>query len=417
VSWLRTGVWFWLMVIGHATAVFSEQERKLSQEDRIDELEARVSALSAEVEAAKAMATQERPSAFNPSITVVGDIVGQYGFNMKDKAHEHGHHHDHDDHHDSHDSGFVNGVKINEIEFEFGGAVDPYADALVAIAFAPKSFHDVHIHVEEAYARLKEWPVIGFAPLGMIFKAGIFKSAIGRVNRLHRHNLPQMDYPLATKSFLGGEGYSAKGLSLSAVFNPWEKTAITVFLEGAFNSPLPMQAEGAERVPNGLAHLWLHQELTPEHFLDVGVSGLLGRKGEENSGTFGLLGGDVHYSYLPTGYGQDPMFLFGSEVYSANRHKKENAWSTGFFTWAQVKLFGSSFFGLRYDLAPKFGVVKDEHALGAYLSYYTTEFLRFRLGYEHVMPKLEAFDGDHRLMLSIMFLLGSHPAEPYFANR
>ena len=389
---------------------FAKESENLSTDERLYELEAKVATLSAELQSTKELAAQEKPNAFNPSISVVGDLVGQYGFNLKEHHHDAGHNH-------GHDHGFVNGVHVREVELELRGEVDPFADALVAIGFLPHGFDHLDVHLEEAYARLKQWPGLGYAPLGMIIKGGMFKTAIGRINRVHRHNIPQMDYPLATKAFLGDHGYSAPGLSINAAFNPAATTAINVFVEGAFNSRVPLQDKGAEKVPNGILHLWLHQELAAEHFLDIGATTLVGRKGQPNSGAFWMLSGDLHYSYLPLGYGQNPLFLFGSELYAANKKKDTDLWSTGFFSWAQVKLFGPSFFGVLYDLAPKIDSLHSQHAIGAYLSYYTTEFLRFRLGYEHIMPKLKSFDGDHRLMLSAMFVLGSHPVEPYFVNR
>jgi hypothetical protein len=98
--------------------------------------------------------------------------------------------------------------------------------------------------------------------------------------------------------------------------------------------------------------------------------------------------------------------------------KASSLWSVGNYSWAQIRLFSQTFFGVKYDLAPKPKSFQGlEHALGLYISHYTTEFLRFRLGYEHVMPAIESFHGDHRLMLSMMFVLGSHPVEPYFVNR
>jgi hypothetical protein len=177
-----------------------------------------------------------------------------------------------------------------------------------------------------------------------------------------------------------------------------------------------MQEKGAEKMPQAIGHLWWHQELNPFHYLDVGASGLLGRKGKEDSGAFFMLGGDVHYSYVPAGYGQNPIFLLGSEVYAANAGT--GRWPIGTFAWAQARVIGSSFVGVRYDLAPQEEeLTKFQHGLGGYITHYTTEFLRFRLGYEHVMPTIASFSGDHRFMLSMLFVLGSHPVEPYFVNR
>lgn len=397
--------------IGFTSLIFATDASSLKTEERLYELEAQLETLKSELSSTTAIARQKRINEFNPAITVVADFLGQYGFNVES-------HDDHEgDHKDHNHSAFENGFFVKEIELELMAPVDPFADALVAVAIHPHGHH-AKIHLEEAYARLKQWPGLGFAPLGLIIKAGLFKTSLGRINRLHRHNISQMDYPLATKAFLGDEGHSAAGLSLNTSFNVTDKSAINLFVEGVFNSRLHSQLKGAEKIPSGIFHGWFHQELSSTHFLDIGVSTLIGRKGQANSGVFSLLSGDIHYSYLPEGYGPNPFFLVGNEFYTANVPKKISRWPIGNFTWAQIRLFNSTFFGVKYDLAP---TVKNfdelEHSLGAYISHYTTEFLRFRLGYEHVMPKIQSLDGDHRLMLSMTLVMGSHPVEPYFANR
>lgn len=379
------------------------ETKALSTNDRIYELEAELHTLKQEVQSVKELAGQERPNAFNPSISIVGDIGAQFGFNLPPKPEGKAKGHDH---------GFKNGFHINEIEFGFKGEVDPFADAAITFAIEPHGSH-AKVHLEEAFFRLKQWPGLGFAPLGILIKAGQFKTAFGRINQVHRHNLPQINYPLATKSFLGDEGHSAPGLSISTSFNPRARTALHLTLEGVFGR-LTLQEEGAEKIPNGILHAWWHEE-AGSHFSDIGLSGLLGRRGAANSGSFLMFGVDGHYSYLPERYGLDPLFLFGFEIYLANKGKGISTWPLGEFVWAQVRLFNRSFFGVLYDL-----VIDEQsapHALGGYLTHYTTEFLRFRLGYEHVMPDISSFNGDHRFMLSMIFVLGSHPVEPYFINR
>lgn len=380
---------------------------EMAIEDRMLDLEAQLAILKGELEATNSVALQERPNAFNPVISAVADFVGQYGFGFKpshhdDKKHDHGdhHHHDHD---------FKNGVLVREIEFEFRGDIDPYADALIALAVEPHGFDHVDIHLEEAFARLKLF--------GTATKLGRFRTAIGRIGRVHLHNIPQITYPLAMRAFLGNEGYSSQGFSFNTMWNPAEKTALSFFVEGTILNRLPMQEKGAEKMPQAIGHLWWHQELNPFHYLDVGGSALLGRKGKEGSGAFWLFGGDVHYSYVPAGYGQDPLFLLGNEFYAANP-VSFGRWPLGNFTWSQVRLFDGTFAGVRYDIAPQEeDLISFQHGLGAYFTYYTSEFLRFRFGYEHVMPSIRSFDGDHRFMLSMLFVLGSHPVEPYFVNR
>jgi hypothetical protein len=54
---------------------------------------------------------------------------------------------------------------------------------------------------------------------------------------------------------------------------------------------------------------------------------------------------------------------------------------------------------------------------GAFLTYYTTEFLRFRLGFEHTESDVASLDGLNSGFLELNFVYGSHPSEPYWVNR
>jgi hypothetical protein len=53
----------------------------------------------------------------------------------------------------------------------------------------------------------------------------------------------------------------------------------------------------------------------------------------------------------------------------------------------------------------------------AYASYYTTEFLRFRLGFEHRQSDFAEQNDINTILLEINFVFGSHPTEPYWVNR
>lgn len=386
-------------------------DKKLDLEDRMLDLEAQISSLKSELSNTKELAQQERANAFNPSISIVGDILGQYGIGVKK-----GENHDHD--HGSHAHSFSNGLLLREAEFEFRAWVDPWADAVVVLGIEQHKIDHFELDLEEAYLRLVRWPGLGFAPLGIEIKAGKFKTAIGRINRIHLHNIPQITYPLAMRVFLGDEGFSSQGLSLNRSFATSNKSALSIYLEAVMGRKLPMQKKGSKEIPIGIAHAWWHIEPLLSHYIDFGFSAVLGRQGAQDSGLFTLLSADVHYGYIPPGYGQNPSFLFGSEFYAAKVQSAKKRWPMGNFTWLQARIMGPTFFGIRYDLAPKEDdLLSFQHAMGAFFTYYTTEFLRFRLGYEHVMPDIVSLKGDHRMMLSMIFILGSHPIEPYFINR
>lgn len=402
-------VWLTVILACMAPTAFAQEDSL-----KILELEADIVVLKEQLQSVKSLSEQERPNAFNPSISVIGNIVGQYGFGVKKEQ------------------GFRNGVSVREIEIEFRGSVDPFADALVTIALenplgisedhdhdhGDKKPHKPHaqIDVEDAFITVKSWPGLGYAPGGIEVKLGRFAPAFGRINRIHAHNTNQINHPLAVMKFLGDEGFRSQGIGLSSSFGLTNKSALTLFLEGFMGATTPMQDEKAAEIPMGLFHGWWHQEFGEAHYIDLGASAMIGRQHEKTK-TLLQLGGDVHYSYAPSGYGQDPMFIVGSEMY-ASTPQKSDLWPLGNFTWAQVRVMNATFVGARYDIAPKEHFEQGyEHSISGYLTYYTSEFLRLRLGYEHFMPSAKSLRGDNRIMLATMFVLGSHPVEPYFANR
>lgn len=394
------------IVLSHSGFIFASEES-----DEVFIIRSDVQAIKDEVGVIKTLVEQKNDNAFNPSITVVGDGAAQYVF-----GHHHADHGKSEEGHGKHTHGFESGVFVRELEFVLNAPIDPYVDGTVTLGLHSHRYGHFHFHVEEAFLRFKKWPGFGYSPLGLNLKLGQFKASFGRMNRVHRHHITQYDYPMAMTRFLGEEGLSAPGLSLENSFAVSEKSALNITIEGMMGGALPLQDKSARKTVMGLLNLWWHQEVHTDHFVDVGSSGILSQIGAGKK-VLGLLGGDVHYSYLPKGFGQNPFFIVGDELYSASSYKKEDRWAFGNVAWAQIKLFGSSFFTLKHDVAPKSESVSFEHSVGTYLSYYTSEFLRFRLGYEHVMPKMNSFAGEHRLIASVMFVMGSHPVEPYFITR
>ena len=59
----------------------------------------------------------------------------------------------------------------------------------------------------------------------------------------------------------------------------------------------------------------------------------------------------------------------------------------------------------------------DTDSYAAFWTYYTTEFLRLRLGYEHSESDVPELDGLGTAWFELNFVFGSHPVEPYWVNR
>jgi hypothetical protein len=87
------------------------------------------------------------------------------------------------------------------------------------------------------------------------------------------------------------------------------------------------------------------------------------------------------------------------------------------YGFAQVQLSWHTYLGARYDYAQD--IADDRLAtqlVAGYLSYYTSEFLRFRAGYEHRWSDIPAQDGVNSFIAEVNVVFGSHPTEPYWVT-
>ena len=95
--------------------------------------------------------------------------------------------------------------RLREVELGYQATVDPYSRADFFISVSP----DEGIDVEEGYLTLLTLPA------GFTAKAGKFRSNFGKFNRTHPPETPFAERPLAAERFLGAEGLSGIGASVS----------------------------------------------------------------------------------------------------------------------------------------------------------------------------------------------------------
>ena len=112
-------------------------------------------------------------------------------------------------------------------------------------------------------------------------------------------------------------------------------------------------------------------------------------------------------------------FVVGGEFFHADTNDAALAsHASSVDVWAQHQLGQNLYVGARYDWLEELQIAGAEtQTLGAFLTYYTTEFLRFRLGAEHTWSDVAWLDDLDSLFFEVNFIYGSHPAEPYWVNR
>ena len=126
----------------------------------------------------------------NPSISVIGWFQGVAGndASVQDRAFE-----------------------LREAELGFQAPVDPFTRADFFLSAGPEG-----LDVEEGYIT---WLAL---PFGSQAKIGKIRADAGKFNRTHPPETPFADRPLAAAAFLGQEGLSTTGLSLSTIVpNPF----------------------------------------------------------------------------------------------------------------------------------------------------------------------------------------------------
>jgi len=363
---------------------------------------------------------QSRLNAFNPSMTVFGNFLGCVGLEREHThSHDDDHGHDHEHapghvghHHDFGEDGFCkSGVYFRHLEIDLRAAIDPYARGVAILGFDTEG-----VHLEEAYMVITSLPGLDWSNWGFTLKGGKFLASFGRFNQIHTHDLPHIFAPRAQIAFLGEEGLSRAGVSFYTpvpTAGDWNALGLTLELLDGKGMPLAPKYDG--RFVGGIGRLNWFFDMAVSHDFEVGASSYSGPAGtDDDTRLLQLYGADVHYRFRPSSY---HSYLLGGEFYIANKGKDTSKWPLGLFAYTQYQFAKGVYLGLRYDFAPNPEELDEMwHAGSAYLTWYTSEFLRFRLGYEHVVTDPQTWGGYDTIMLGVTFVFGSHPVEPYWVN-
>jgi len=342
------------------------------------------------------------PNAFNPAITVFGNFLGRADdrpvFLDDDPAQPR----------------VDDRMSLREVEVDFRAAIDPWADGVVITSFEAEVPGEYDASIEEAYLVLKKLPLLDTAPAGLKLKVGRFRPEFGRLNHVHLHDLPQPSYPRALGTFLGPEGLIRDGVS-GQFFVPLPGDrqtleAVVQLLDGG-GAPLAPDAQGNEIAT--LGRLKWFRDLSDSTNMELGVSAY------EQDSAHQLFGADAVFKWKPLAGGEWHSFLLGGELFASSLDDPAlGSDPGGYYAFAQYQLSKNLYSGLRYDRSEALqDAALETRTLGGYLTYYTTEFLRFRLGLEHTESDIEELDGLDTGLLEVNMVFGSHPVEPYWVNR
>lgn len=317
---------------------------------------------------------------------------------------------------------------LRTVEMELLNAVDPYAEARAIISLENQAGGEFSVDAEEAYGLIKRLPILEDAPLGLKLKIGKFRAPFGVNNKIHMHDLPWTTRPLAVAKYLGTEhgeffesGYNPTGIDLDFFLpNPIPQSTLEMNADVVRSGEVGLSLGQSGTQPAYIGHLTWSEDWSNEHLLLLGVSAY----DENGMNQTRLFGADLTYKWAPSENRESHSFVAGGEFYTGKHStidttSKEISQSPyGWYTYLQYQTSYWIYLGVRYDWVKE--PANDQlvtRAVAGYLSYYTTEFLRFRLGIEHRMSDIPAEDNLTTGLFEVNFVFGSHPTEPYWVNR
>ena len=381
--------------------------------DRMEEtLEKRLAYLETKIDA---VSRATAPVAFNPGMTAFINFAARGDsrkvYDQADPANE-----------------ISNRPFLRTVEMELLGTVDPYASAVAVISLENQAGKEFGIDAEEAYGLLKRLPILEDAPLGLKVKIGKYRAPFGVSNRTHMHDLPWTTRPLAVARYLGTEhgdffesGYNPTGMDLDFyVPNPVPQTTMEMNLDVVRAGELALSGGRPGAQPAYVGHWNLSRDWSNQHLLTFGLSAYE----EHGSATTRLYGADVTYKWAPLEERESHSIVAGGEVFAGRHVFADSASSTvssspvGGYAYLQYQTSYWLYLGLRYDALQE--PANDRlvtRSVGTYASYYTTEFLRLRLGFEHRWSDIAVQNNVNTVLLEVNLVFGSHPTEPYWVNK
>jgi len=323
-----------------------------------------------------------------------------------------------------------------EVEVNLFGRIDPWAEGVVRFEFA-EEFEDGQRATKAALA--EAYLTLLTLPFGTQLRLGQMPVRFGLLSHLHREALPQIDPPNVLTRFFGEEQFRETGAELAWV------APLPVFLEGVvgvFNGDNETSfGYGKLSKPLVVGRLRTFFELGDESAIQIGASVANGETPERRRNT--LIGVDAKYKYKPEGWQHPLLTLLGEAIFQNRRvnalgedtngdgiqdtpdeTRIRDRW--GWYVGGELQPFRSGWLsrftgGLRYDWTQFPTQRGREWAVGPYLAFMPSEFLRFRLGYKHTeRDKRDGFTDNEssarkvdEILFQVTFFLGAHPAHPF----
>ncbi|MBP9855139.1 MAG: hypothetical protein KBD53_09775 [Candidatus Omnitrophica bacterium] len=332
---------------------------KQSYEERINGLENQLTQKNTPTPAMPS--TQSTLTKWIPEIGVVADVVGTL-----DSAKD--------------DEEGADRVSLRELELVLGSNVDPYSRLDATISFSDTEDPSL----EEAYLTRFAMPFDTTARLGK------FKPKVGKVLGVHRDSLDTVDEPLVIQQYFGVEGLNKSGIDFSKTLDfpiPVTQQFTVGVLEGGNGEDGTVFGDTRRR-PTIYNHLKNYLDVTDSTGMELGFSHMIGSRDEDSSFEVQVLGADATLTH---NFNANQNVKLQGEVFNLSRKETEdfdgNLW--GAYGLADLRLHPLWSTGFRYDYVQpvdndrSINSEKEDRGLTGYLTFYQSEFARWRLQFTH----------------------------------
>lgn len=341
-------------------------------------------------------AINPKSSGYLPEIGLVADIVG-----LSTKSKE--------------DSEGRNRFSARDVELIIGHDVDPYSRLDATITFSDAEDPSL----EEAYATF--WDL----PLDSKLRFGRIKPKIGKAAAIHRDSLDTVDVPFVVQRYFGAEGLSKTGLDLSA-YTPLSADGFTQefsvgFLEGGGGEDGQLFGE-TKRIPTIYAHLKNTLDFSELTNSELGATFLNGSSDSDSGREASMFGVDLSLNHFVTprnklkilaeGYLRNHQSLSDTGVdLEGEPYIINHSSPFGYYALADYRFAERWGFGGRWDWVQPIRTSSEqlrdaEKGISGYLTFFQSEFARWRFEYQHAWLD-DGFEDD-RLYLQGTFAIGTH---------
>jgi hypothetical protein len=320
---------------------------------------------------------QRNGSALNPEISATGDIrlVAQDGT----------------EHFDG---------EAREFEVGLQSTLDPYSTAKIFLTFS-----DGEVGAEEGYLY---WTGL---PGRIRADVGLFRQQVGDLNRWHLHALPESEYPLVYREYLGDDGLGGAGLSLytalpvSLVHGTHE-----IWLQATSAESEPLY--GTDRHTTLLGRLQNFWQLSRSTYGQIGFTAL-GGDNSDSALTSRVLGLDMRLTWRPPNAGTRRDLTFRAEGYQFHADEAgQTSLRYGGFADLTFRATQRWIFGTRYDYVEAArGPFAKEWGIAPTITWWESEFVYLRLEGQHLHHSVTG--NDNRVLLQAVFAMGPHKHETY----